>query len=238
MKVGMSRGRFAVIGVVVALAAVSLFLAWEAGSRSATHRVALPESLCRTGATASLPARAASSFPFSEFRAATISVRLVLCEAHVVSGRPLKAVLVVVNHTHRTLATHVCPGELVYAGVKRGRFNSVPGALADLCGTIGPPYVPPGASYITIQLPTVSASCDRGATMTYMGTPPCTKHGGWPPALPPGRYRTSVEIYGLPLRSPMLPPRTVSLVRCAAVKDCACSPVGVRPVNGQWVPFC
>jgi hypothetical protein len=238
MKVAMSRGRVAAIGILVALSAAALATAWGTGSKNDSRRVGLTEKLCRAGGTAALPQHASSSRSIDRFRTGAISVRLELCQASGVSGRPLKALLVFANDTHLTLAIRECPDQWVIAGVVRGQSSSVPGVLADLCRTNGPPFVPPGVSYMTIELPTFSSGCDRGATVTYGGTPPCTKRGGWPPALPLGRYRTSVEVLGLPIRSPWLPSFGVSLVGCGAVKDCACSPVGDRIVSGHWVPFC
>lgn len=238
MNVIGSRGPLAVIGVVLVLSAASLAIAWGTGSSNPTHRVTATEALCRSRAVASLPAHATSSHPFNQFRTGSISVRAELCQLSAVSGEPLKAVLVFTNVTDLTLATRECPNHWVFAGVVSGAYSSVPGVTDDLCRTTGAPYVTPGVSYMTIELPTFSSSCDRGATVTQDGTPPCTKQGGWPPALPLGRFRTYVQILGLPLRSSTLPSLGVSLVGCGSVKDCACSPVGDRPVNGQWVPFC
>jgi hypothetical protein len=196
--------------------------------------------ICASRAPASLSLNASIAFPVSRFRIGSFTARLVLCQKSVVSGYPLTAVLAIDNHTNRTLATYQCPDNWIYSGVVKGGLSSVPAVatVTDLCRSNGPPYVPPGTSYMTVELPTVSSSCDRGATVTQQGTLPCTRKGGWPPALPLGRYETSVQIGGLPLRSDTLPLRQVRLVSCTGRENCACSPVGDRPVNGRWVPFC
>jgi hypothetical protein len=197
--------------------------------------------LCATRTPTSLPLHASTSFPIGSFRAGSFTARLELCQKSAVSGYPVRAVLAIVNHTDRTLATYQCPSAWIYSGVARGVLSSVPAAasVTDLCRRPdGSPYVPPGVSYVTIELPTVSSSCDRGATVIQQGTLPCTRNGGWPPALPRGRYLTSMQLWGLPLHSDTLPVQRVVLTSCTAGKHCSCSPVGDRPVGGRWVPFC
>jgi hypothetical protein len=196
--------------------------------------------VCASRIPASLPLHASKSFPIERFKAGNVAARLELCQKSTVSGYPLRAVLVIANHTDRTLATYQCPSNWIFSGVVNGVLSSDPAvaSVTTLCRTNGSPYVPPGNSYMTVELPTVSSSCDRGATVIQQGTLPCTRNGGWPPALPRGRYMTSVQLSGLPLRSDTLPVLQVLLTSCTAQEHCACSPVGDRPVAGRWVPFC
>jgi hypothetical protein len=196
--------------------------------------------VCAARTPASLPLHASKSFPLEWFPIGSFTARLQLCQKSAVSGYPIKAVLVIVNHTDRTLATYQCPSYWIYSGVVRGVLSSVPAVatVAGLCRSDGSPYVPPGISYTTLELPTVSSSCDRGATVIQRGILPCTKEGGWPPALPVGRYVTSVQLAGLPLRSDTLQIKEVALTSCAKVRHCACSPAGDRPVGKRWEPFC